>query len=89
MNTTSPNRLPTSRILRLPEVIDRTGLRRTMIYQLEALGDFPTKLKLGCRAVGWVESEVDAWLKARASTRKDRPQFNRKDQSISASADQP
>lgn len=73
MNATTPDRPPTSRILRLPDVIDRTGLRRTMIYQLEALGDFPIKPRLGCRAVGWVESEVDAWLKARADARTARP----------------
>jgi prophage regulatory protein len=84
MNTTTPNRLPTSRILRLPDVINRTLLRRTMIYQLEALGDFPTKLKLGCRAVGWVESEVDAWLKARANSRRVRTPVNRKDRSMAA-----
>lgn len=84
MNTTTADRPPTSRILRLPDVINRTGLRRTMIYQLEALGDFPRRLKLGCRAVGWVEMEVDAWLEARVNARNVKPQVNRKQESIAA-----
>ena len=82
MNTTTPDKPPTSRILRLPDVINHTGLRRTMIYQLEALGDYPTKLKLGCRTVGWIETEVDAWLEARVNARSVKPLGNRKGQSM-------
>jgi prophage regulatory protein len=33
-----------------------------MIYQLEADLRFPRRVKIGVRAVGWVDSEVHAWL---------------------------
>jgi prophage regulatory protein len=50
------------RILRLPEVCAVTGLGRSFIYQLQAAGSFPQRVKLGLRAVGWLENEVQRWL---------------------------
>jgi prophage regulatory protein len=52
----------TNAILRLPEVKTRTGLSRSTIYLRVAEGTFPEPIKLGDRAVGWLESEVEAWL---------------------------
>ena len=52
-------------ILRLPQVCKVTGLGRSMIYQLEAEQKFPHRVRIGLRAVGWVESEVQAWLAMR------------------------
>jgi prophage regulatory protein len=52
-------------ILRLPQVRARTGLCRTMIYQLEAEYQFPRRVKIGVRAVGWIEGEVQEWLTQR------------------------
>jgi prophage regulatory protein len=49
-------------ILRLPQVCKVTGLGRSMIYQLEAEQRFPHRVRIGLRAVGWVESEVQVWL---------------------------
>lgn len=36
-----------------------------MIYQLESERRFPTRVRIGLRAVGWVESEVQLWLASR------------------------
>ena len=33
-----------------------------MIYQLEADLRFPQRVKIGVRAVGWLDKEVNAWL---------------------------
>jgi prophage regulatory protein len=49
-------------ILRLPEVKDRTGLSRSTIYLWISEDRFPRPISLGDRAVGWIESEIDAWL---------------------------
>lgn len=49
-------------ILRLPDVKVRTGLSRSTIYLGMGVGSFPKSVKVGRRAVGWIESEVDAWL---------------------------
>jgi prophage regulatory protein len=54
-----------SRVLRLPQVCEVTGLCRSMIYQLEAEQRFPQRIKLGLRAVGWIEGEVQGWLAQR------------------------
>lgn len=49
-------------ILRLPHVKTMTGLARSTIYARIAEGAFPAPVKLGRRAVGWVESEIQQWL---------------------------
>ncbi len=59
------------RILRLPALMDKVGLGRSSIYAMMAEGTFPTPIKLGERAVGWIEEEVDAWLEARIAERKE------------------
>ena len=62
-------RAPT-RILRLPEVMARTGLSRTTIYRWRLAGRFPQPVRLGTRCVGWIESEVEAWLRERMAERR-------------------
>lgn len=52
-------------ILRLPEVKARTGLSRSTIYLRIAEGKFPPPINLGERSVGWVESEIEAWIAER------------------------
>ena len=52
-------------ILREPEVRRRTSLARSTRWALERDGLFPKRVKLTCRAVGWKESEVAAWIEAR------------------------
>lgn len=50
-------------ILRLPAVKTYTGLSRSTIYLAVAKGQFPAPIRLGARAVGWLESEVETWLR--------------------------
>jgi prophage regulatory protein len=49
-------------ILRLPEVIRRTGLSRSSIYSLISTDQFPHQINLSTRSVGWLNSEIDTWL---------------------------
>ncbi|MHB8474796.1 MAG: helix-turn-helix transcriptional regulator [Steroidobacteraceae bacterium] len=56
------------KILRLPQVCEVTGLCRSMIYQMEAERRFPQRVKIGVRAVGWLDNEVHAWLIGRIAT---------------------
>jgi prophage regulatory protein len=60
-------------VLRLPQVCARTGLRRSMIYQLEAQQRFPSRIKIGVRAVGWLEEEVQEWLTQRVEASRRTP----------------
>ena len=61
---------PTVQVLRLKQVCARTALCRAMIYPLVALGDFPDRIQLGCRAVGWLQSDVETWLRTRSRLRQ-------------------
>ena len=58
---------PAPAILRLPEVLRRTGLSRSGVYERMNRGDFPATVSLGLRAVGWHESDVSDWINSRAS----------------------
>ncbi len=58
------------KLLRLPQVIDRTSLRRSTIYEMMEAGKFPRPVKLNLRSNGWVETEIDAWLASRVAERE-------------------
>ena len=52
----------THTILRLPTVKASTGLSRSTIYLRVSKGTFPRPVRLGGRAVGWLEAEIQEWL---------------------------
>ena len=52
-------------ILRKPAVLKATGLSKSTLYRQIATGAFPAPLRLGPRAVGWLESAVSAWVESR------------------------
>lgn len=52
-------------IIRLPEVMSRTGLSRSSIYRFIKLGIFPHHFSLGARAVGWDSQGIDSWIESR------------------------
>tara|TARA_Y100001951_G_scaffold98440_1_gene99253 strand:- start:174 stop:431 length:258 start_codon:yes stop_codon:yes gene_type:complete len=67
-NTLHPARQ--QRILRLPEVKAKTGFGRSTIYASiyiprGASGEFPRSIRIGARAVGWLESDIDQWIETR------------------------
>ena len=55
----------TTTILRLPAVKARTGLSRSFVYLSISEGRFPRPISLGTRAVGWLESDIEDWIKDR------------------------
>lgn len=55
----------TQAILRLPEVKARVGLSRSEIYRREGLGEFPKRVILGARSVGWLSDEIQQWIESR------------------------
>jgi prophage regulatory protein len=50
------------RILRFAQVVERTGLKHSAIYERISRGTFPRQVPLGDKAVGWLESEIDDWI---------------------------
>ena len=60
-------------ILRLPEVKTRVGLSRSAIYLAVSRAEFPRPVQIGARAVGWLESEIEDWIRQKVeSTRRSR-----------------
>ena len=67
------------RLIRLPEVLSRTGYGRTTIYRKMEDGSFPRSVKLGgppidpnvfdSRAVAWIEYEIEQWIESRIEER--------------------
>ena len=53
------------KMLRLAEVMERTGLSRTTIWRYEREGSFPRRRKIGKTMVGWLASEIETWLNSR------------------------
>lgn len=54
-----------TRILRQPDVIARTGLSKSTLYELIRKRQLKAPIKLGARAVGWLESDIDEFLAER------------------------
>ena len=58
-------------LLRLPEVMQRTGMRKSWIYEQIAQGAFPVPVRLGGgRFTAWASNEIDGWIRDRLAERK-------------------
>ncbi|MWV18256.1 AlpA family phage regulatory protein [Pseudomonas sp. L-22-4S-12] len=57
------------KVLRLNAVVRTTGLARSTIYKLIGSGEFPRPVPLTGRSVGWIETEVVAWIQSRVEAR--------------------
>lgn len=60
-------------LLRLPDVEQRTGLKKSSLYALMADGLFPKVIKLTKHSSAWLESEIDGWITSRISERDNAP----------------
>jgi prophage regulatory protein len=52
-------------IWREPKVKDETGLSKSTRWRLMKKGEFPQKVQLGPRAVGWRAESIIQWCKER------------------------
>jgi prophage regulatory protein len=51
------------KIISLKELLKRVPYSAVQIWRIEKIGLFPKRVKLGPRRIGWVESEIDEWIK--------------------------
>ncbi|MEO8925184.1 MAG: AlpA family phage regulatory protein [Caldimonas sp.] len=54
--------------MRLPDVLQATGLARSTVYRMVAEHTFPAPVKLSRRAIGWSQNDVAHWVSSRPST---------------------
>ncbi|TKV11700.1 AlpA family transcriptional regulator [Citrobacter sp. wls619] len=57
------------RLLRLAQVLDKTGLKRSQIYSYMKEEQFPKSIKIGPSSVAWLESEIDEWINQKLNNR--------------------
>lgn len=50
------------RFLKLQQVMDKTTLCRSSIYNLIKAGDFPKNVTVMGKRKAWLESEVEDWM---------------------------
>jgi prophage regulatory protein len=56
---------PIPRLLRLPAVLEVTGLARSTVYRMVAAHTFPAPVRVAKRAVAWRHDDVRQWSEAR------------------------
>ncbi|PKB25340.1 AlpA family transcriptional regulator [Novosphingobium kunmingense] len=63
-----PAKYAGNRLLRLPEVMARVGMKRSAIYQRMSDGRFPKSRSLGAKCAVWVEREIEEWIERVANS---------------------
>lgn len=63
--TTEQREQELPRFLSFREVRRLTGLSRATVWRLERNGLFPARRRLTTAKVGWLQSEIVAWMEAR------------------------
>ena len=56
-------------IVKINAVKQQTNLSTASIYRLAKQGDFPKQIKLGVKASGWLQCELDDWIQSRINAR--------------------
>ena len=56
-------------INKIRQVSANTSLSKATIYKMIKAGNFPAPKQLGARSVGWLESDIQAWIDSRISTK--------------------
>lgn len=67
--TASPAPSGPLRVLSKAETGERTGYSPMHLTRLEKAGRFPARVRIGAQRVGWLEHEVDQWIRDRAHDR--------------------
>ncbi|MFB3241105.1 AlpA family transcriptional regulator [Aeromonas salmonicida] len=72
MNTPNTAAAVAYRLIRIREVMNKTGLSKSGVYDLMNAGQFPKSIRLSDtgRTVAFIEAEVDSWIAARIAARK-------------------
>jgi prophage regulatory protein len=52
------------KFIRIKEVLNRTGLSRSVLYAKVADKTFPQSFPLSGTAVAWLESEIQEWIES-------------------------
>jgi prophage regulatory protein len=71
-------------LLRMKQVTQRIGLCGARVYQMIGAGEFPKPIKLGDRAIAFLESEVNDWIAKKAQAPRVEIKSPKKSQGMAA-----
>lgn len=54
-----------TRIIRPKELSEILGVSRTTLWRMQNRGNLPNCIRISAGAVGWIESDIENWLKAK------------------------
>jgi prophage regulatory protein len=57
------------RIMRKPEIFMLTGLSDATIWRMEKVDNFPRRIQLGGKSVGWFSDEIEKWFEEKSKNR--------------------
>ncbi len=69
MSTHGPQSIDQYRVITKKELLKIVPYTAQHILRLEGAGKFPKRLHLGANRVVWLQTEIEAWLKARIAER--------------------
>ena len=59
----------TDKLMAIGTVLEVTALSQATLYGLMSTGRFPRPLRVGKRAVRWLERDIELWLEERIAER--------------------
>ena len=51
--------------IQVNNLCEMLSVSRSTLWRLEKMGELPPRRKITNRTVGWLESEIEEWLKSR------------------------
>ena len=57
------------KILRLKQVTEKVGVGKTTIYRWINANQFPKPINLSSTSVGWLETDINDWIKSKIEAR--------------------
>lgn len=51
-----------TKLIRLSEVMSKTGYSKSWIYKLIKKNQFPKPIKIGTRSVAFIDREIEEWI---------------------------
>ncbi|WP_370647484.1 helix-turn-helix transcriptional regulator [Rhodohalobacter sp. 614A] len=65
------------KIIRVNRLCDILSVSRSTLWRMEQTGELPRRRQIAKRTVGWLESEIEEWLKSRPSAYQDKSTLNK------------
>ena len=56
-----------TRLIRVPAVLERVGVKRSKLYAMVKAGEFPRPVKIGPKVSAWKVADVERWIDGQAA----------------------